>query len=361
MYTYSDLPKYPPVLFVRLADLIRRSLIRMSRRFTHPSVEMMEHLQNLWLIGSISAVNELGIADILRAGPQNIEELASLTGTHEDPLYRVMRMLSSQGIFRETGDRIFSNTPVSSSMREKELKYFIQHTLNSMQFRIFGALMHSLKTGRRASELFVETNVFAHIGSSVELNELYNRAMTNTSRMQVAAILSAFSFSKFRIVVDVGGGQGFFLSALLSKYPGMRGILFDLPNVVGNPEKLPSDFGGRLKVEAGSFLETIPSGGDLYTLKNILHGWTDNDCLTILGNIRKVIGGQGRIMIIEAVVEGRNTPSWGKMSDIFMMAGPDGKERTREEFRILLEKSGFSIERIKKTVAPLSLIIAAPK
>jgi hypothetical protein len=361
MYTSPDLPNYPPVFFVRLADQIRRSLMRMSRRFTHPGVEMMEHMQNLWLLGSISAVNELGIADLLNSGPKSVEKLAFLTRTHEDTLYRVMRMLSSQGIFREAEDRIFSNTPVSASMCERELKHFIQHTLNSMQFRIFGALMHSLKTGRRASELFVEKNVFEHIGDSEELNDLYNRAMTNTSRMQVAAILSAFSFKKFGIVVDVGGGQGFFLSALLSKYPGMKGILFDLPAVVGNPAKLPAGFGDRIKVESGSFFETIPSGGDLYTLKNILHGWNDDNCLRILENIRKVIGGKGKIMIIEALVEGRNTPSWGKMSDIFMMAGPDGKERTREEFRVLLEKAGFRLEQVKKTVAPLSLIIAVPK
>lgn len=361
MYTSSGLPKYPPVFFVRLADHIRRCLIKMSRRFTHPGVEIMEHMQNLWLLGCISAVNELGIADLISDGRKGVAELASLTGTDENTLYRVMRMLSSQGIFREEEDRIFSNTPVSASMSEKELKHFIQHTLNSNQFRIFGALMHSLKTGRRASELFVEKNVFEHIGSSAELNDLYNRAMTNTSRMQVAAILSAFSFKKFRIVVDVGGGQGFFLSALLSKYPGMKGVLSDLPNVVGNPEKLPHGFGDRLHVEAGSFFEVIPSGGDLYILKNIIHGWNDDDCLRILTNIRKVIGGKGKIMIIEALVEGRNTPSWGKMSDIFMMAGPDGKERTREEFRVMLEKSGFSVERIIRTVAPLSLIIAVPK
>lgn len=361
MYTSSGLPKYPPVLFVRITDHIRRILISLSRRFTHPSVEMMEHLQNLWLLGSISAINELGIADLLGDGKKNIAELASLTGTNEDALYRVMRMLSSQGIFRETEHRNFSNTPVSCSMREEELKYFIQHTLSSIQFRIFGSLMHSLKTGRRASELYVEKNVFDHIGSSAELNNLYNRAMTSTSRMQVAAILSAFSFEKFRLVVDVGGGQGFFLSALLSEYPGMKGILFDLPNVVGNPARLPSEFGERFSVEAGSFLETIPAGGDLYILKNILHGWNDEDCLKILGNIRKVTVRNEKIMIIEALVEGRNRPSWGKMSDVFMMAGPDGKERTREEFRVLLEKSGFSIERFIKTVAPLSLIIAVPE
>jgi hypothetical protein len=363
MYSISELPKYPPVLFVRFTDSVRRGLVKISRRFTHPNVIMLERMQNLWLLGSISAVNELGIADILSGGPRSVKELASLTGTLEDPLYRMMRMLASEGIFRESKNTKFSNTKVSESMKETELKYFIQHTLNSMQFRIFGELMHSLKTGRRSSELFVETGMFEHMGESQELNDLYNRAMTNTSRMQVAAILSSFNFNKFKHIVDIGGGLGFFLSAILSKYRAVKGTLFDLPQVIDDPQKLPGAgiLEGRLKIEAGSFFDTIPSGGDLYTLKNILHGWGDDDCVRILKNIRKVMQESARLMIIESVIDDINKPSWGKASDIFMMAGLGGRERTREEFRSILKQSGFRIAEVHRTVSPLSLIIAAPE
>ncbi len=143
----------------------------------------------------------------------------------------------------------------------------------------------------------------------------------------------------------------------------MQGTLFDLPQVIDNPQKLPdlNSFAGRLKTESGSFFDTIPANGDLYTLKNILHGWNDEDCIRILKNIRKVMNPAGRLMIIEGVVEGLNEPSWGKMSDIFMMAGLDGRERTREEFKSILGQSGFRVEQIRKTVSPLSLIIGAPK
>jgi len=363
MHSISELPKYPPVFFVRFADSVRRKLVNFSRRFTHPNFIMMEYMQNLWLLGAVSAVNELGIADILSGGPKSITELASLTGTLEDPLYRIMRMLASEGIFRELKEMKFSNTKVSESMKEKELKYFIQHTLNSMQFRIFGELMHSLKTGKRSSELFVETGMFEHMGESKELNDLYNRAMTNTSRMQLAAILSSFNFNKFTHIIDIGGGLGFFLSAILSKYITVKGTLFDLPQVIDDPQTLPGDgsFEGRLKIEAGSFFDTIPSGGDLYTLKNILHGWGDDDCVRILKNIRKAMQESARLMIIESVIDDINKPSWGKASDIFMMAGLGGRERTKEEFRSILEQSGFRIAEVQRTVSPLSLIIAAPE
>jgi hypothetical protein len=138
MYISSELPKYPPVPIVKLTDSFRRWLTRISRRFTHPNVVMLEHMQNLWLLGAISVANELGIAEILKNGPRTITELAKITGTIEDPLYRIMRLLASEGIFRESQGMKFSNTGVSESMQDKELRFFIQHTLLSMQFRIFG-------------------------------------------------------------------------------------------------------------------------------------------------------------------------------------------------------------------------------
>jgi hypothetical protein len=358
MQSDSELPKYPPVLFVRITDSIRRRLVKISRQFTHPNVVMMDYLQNLWLLGAVSVVTELGIADILKHGPKTIGEIALLTDTLEDPLYRIMRLLASEGIFREMKNMRFSNTRISKSMLETELKYFIQHSLNSMQFKIFGELMHSVKTGRCTSELFINTGVFEHMGQSKELNDLYNKAMTNTSKMQVAAVLSSFNFDKYRHIVDVGGGLGFFISAILSKYKTMQGTLFDLPQVVN--DKVDDDsFAGRMKIASGSFFDTIPEGGDLYILKNILHGWSNEDCIKILKNIRKVLPRAGKLMVIEVVVENMNKPSWGKMTDIFMMAGLGGRERTRKEFQAILEKAGYKIDQIKPTVSPLSLIIAS--
>ncbi len=360
MHVESELPKYPPLFFVRFADSVRKILATISKRLTHPNVIMLEHIQHLWLLGAISVANELGIADILKSGPRNISELALLTKTIEDPLYRIMRTLSAEGIFRELDGRNFSNTSLSESMQKEELKFFIQHTLSSMQFRIISEIMHSAKTGKRSSELFVETGVFEHIGKSEHLNSLYNKAMTNTSKMQIAAILPSFRFNNFNHIVDVGGGQGFLLSAILRKFKTVHGTLFDLPQVVNDDEKQEDidNFGGRLKIIPGSFFNEIPGGGDLYILKNILHTWNDEDCVMILLNIRKAMTGKARLMIIEAVIEEMNKPSWGKMSDVFMMAGPGGKERTKAEFQSILTAAGFSIEQIRKTVSPLSLIIA---
>lgn len=360
MHDNIRLPKYPPVFFVRITERMRRFFIRMYRKFTHPNVAMLEMVQNLWLSGAIGAAAELGIADILKKGPKTIGELAKLTGTLEYPLYRVMRALASNDIFKESKNRCFSLTPLAVAMQEEQMKYFIIQHLNKMHFQMFGEMMHSLKTGRNSSELFIKDGLFDHIGKSPELNEMFNKAMTNTSVMQVAAILPVFPFNKYKNIIDVGGGQGFFLSAILSKFRSLEGIVFDLPHVVSNARQFFEKYGvaDRAGAVGGSFFETIPAGGDLYMLKNILHDWNDDECLKILQNIRLVLPPEGRLLVMEAVIEEDNNPSFGKMIDLLMMVGVNGRERTKSEFEALLQKAGFVIRKIYRTVSPFVIITA---
>jgi hypothetical protein len=362
MQNEFQLPKYPPVLFVRVTEYIRRKLIKFYRKLTHPNAAMVEFIQNLWLLGAISVATELGIADILKDGPKTIGELANLTGTLEDPLYRLMRMLASHGIFKGSKNRSFSLTPIAKSMQEGELKYFIQHSLNEMQFRIFGSMIYTAKTGRNSLELFIKNEVFDHLGQSEELNDLFNNAMTNTSKMQIAAIMPCFDFNKYKYIIDVGGGHGFFLSTILAKYNAIKGTVFDLPHVVNKSRQLFKDMGvsDRADFAAGSFFETIPGGGDLYLLKNIIHNWSDGEAVKILQNIRKAMPQNGRLLIIEAVIENDNRNSFGKMIDVYMMVGISGRERTKDEYQTLLENAGFKIENVKRTVSPLGIIVAAP-
>jgi hypothetical protein len=159
----------------------------------------------------------------------------------------------------------------------------------------------------------------------------------------------------------VGGGLGFFLSSILEKYKTLQGTLFDLPQVVNNSVSLNEnkDISGRLSIAAGSFFDTIPEGGDLYILKHILHCWNDEDSIKILQNIRNVMPEKSRLLIVESIIGTYNKPSWGKMTDILMMAGPGGRERTRNEYEVLLDKAGYKIEQVKRTISPLCLIVGS--
>jgi ubiquinone/menaquinone biosynthesis C-methylase UbiE len=356
-----QLPKYPPVLFVRATEIIRRGLIRIYRKFTHPNVAMLEVLQNLWLLGALRAATELGIADLLKEGPKTIDELAKLSGSVEGPLYRVMRGLASHGIFKESKNKMFSINPLAKSLQKEELKYFIEFSLSAMQFNISVEMIHSVKTGRNSTELFIKNGVFEHIGQSQEINNLYNKAMTSTSKMQVSAILPCFEFGKFRHIIDIAGGQGFLLSSILNRYKTIKGTVFELPQVINNAQQLigDSEKSGKIEFVTGNFFESIPAGGDLYLLKNILHNWNDEDSAKILQNIRKVLPPNGRLLIIEMIVGYDNNSSWAKMMDLYMMIGLNGRERTREEYQALLEKAGYKNESIKRTVSPLSIIVAA--
>lgn len=352
------LPHYPPRFFVRITEKMRSVFLQMYRKFTHPNVVMLEHLQNFWLAAAIKTACELDIAGLLKSDPKTISELAKLTGAHEDSLYRILRVLASQGIFRETKGKTFHQTPFSKSLLKEELGAFISEHLNKMNFQILSELTYTAKTGLNAFGLFIEKGLFEHIGDDAIRNRAFNEAMTSSSMMQAAAVIPAFPFRKFGKVVDIGGGQGLFLAALLTKFPKLAGILFDLVHVVAGAGELFEKYGltGRIEVIGGSFFETIPDRGDLYILKNIIHDWSDEDALKILTAVRKVTGRAARMILIESIIEEGNIPSFGKMTDVLMMAGTTGRERTKKEYEILLSRAGFRIRKIYRTISPLRII-----
>jgi hypothetical protein len=339
---------------------MRWFFIKMFRRFTHPNVALIEMVENLWLSGAISVASELGIADLLKEGNKSIGELAKLTGTLEDPLYRVMRALASNDIFKELKDKCFTLTPLAVAMQDNQMRYFINQHLSKMHFQMFGEMLQTVKTGKSYSELFTKAGLFDHIGESSELNEMFNKAMASTSMMQAAAVLPVFSFNRYKKIIDIGGGQGYFLSTILARYEDLKGVVYDLPHVVGYTQEFfkNHDLADRALAIGGSFFESIPPDGDLYILKNILHDWNDEDCIRILQNLRRDMPVKGRILIIEAVLEVDNNPSFGKMTDLLMMVGMNGRERTRAEYEDLLRNSGFMLKKIYPTISPLSLILA---
>ena len=356
----NDIPHYPPLFLVRISEKVRQVFLKMNRRFTHPNVVMWEMVHNMWLAAGISVVAELGIADMLRKGARPVRELAALSDTHEDSLYRVMRMLASQGIFRERKDRSFERTPLSVPLQDDQIRYLILLHLNRNQFELFGQLMLSVRTGDTVKGKHSGKALFDHIGNDEKKNEWFNRAMTNASRMQLAAILPAFPFRKYRTIIDIGGGEGYFLASILGRAPQSRGILFDLPHALENfPDLMASRrLTGRLEARGGDFFEEVPGGGDLYILKSVLHDWDDDFSVQILRNVHKAMHPRARVLLIEAVLDEGNKAAFGKMTDILMMAAAGGRERTRSQWENLLELSGFRIRKIHATISHFSIIEA---
>lgn len=360
MKNNPELPTYPPYFFVKITEKIRRFFLRMNRRFTKPDVAIWEMVLNMWLAAGISVVAELGIADLLKDGPKSIDQLAALTNTHTDSLYRVMRMVSSHGIFREKKGRRFELTSLAEPLQDDRIRYMILVHLRPYHFEMFGSLIKSVRTGKTVSGESSGRALFDYLGNEETRNEWFNKAMTNISRMQLPALLSVFSFKKYHNIIDLGGGEGLFLATVLSKAENSKGVLFDLPGALLKADDLIENYSlsDRMKPLAGDFFESVPEGGDLYMLKNVLHDWDDESSLKILQNVHKVMDQKSSLLVIDVVLDEGNEPSLGKMSDILMMAAAGGKERTRSQWNKLLAEAGFRIRKIHPTISPHCLIEA---
>jgi len=241
------------------------------------------------------------------------------------------------------------------------MKYMIEHQLNETSWDIMGQLDISVKTGKNVARKKLGMDIFEHLSKDEKKNDLYNRAMTNTSALASAAFLAAYNFKGIKKIADIGGGQGYLLSIILHKYSKMKGLVFDLPHVVVNAESNFIKFGVENRAEAvkGDFFDNVPVGCDAYILKNILHAFDDETSVEVLKRIFEAMPNNGKILIMEAVIREDNKPAFGKIFDLQMMIGTDGgKERTQKEFKNILTKAGFKFKKVIHTVSPFSIVEA---
>jgi len=327
---------------------------------------IFELSQSIWIARAIGVAVELELADSLSDGPKTVTELADLTKTNPENLYRLLRALASYGIFREKPNKTFQMTPLARGLKEGvgSMKNMIAHQQNPVNWQMVGEMNYCIKTGKDVAEKILGTDIFEHLKKYPEKNRLYNLAMTETSEIASATVLSAYNFSRRKKLVDIGGGQGYLLSIILHEYPKLEGVLFDLPHVVDGAKKIIEKLGvdDRVTIIPGDFFETVPKGGDTYILKSIIHAFDDDQCVALLKNIYHAMTDPGKLLIVEVVISEDNAPSFGKIFDLQMLIGaPGGKERTRSEFEDILGRSGFKLKRVIRTVSHFSIIEAVKK
>ncbi|MFO0866128.1 MAG: methyltransferase [Gemmataceae bacterium] len=328
-----------------------------------PRIRMLQMCTGYWISQAIYVAAKLKIADHIKAGIRTPADLAAKSGAQVRPLYRLLRALASVEVFAEEADGGFALTPLAEqltdelgSMRAPAIMMGDEH------YASWGQLEHSVRTGEPAFDRIYGKPIFQYLGEQPEQAKIFDAAMTGIHGPETPAMVDAYDFSGIQTLVDVGGGNGSLLSAVLRKYPGMKGILFDLPQVVERAKDVLRGQGvaDRVRCEPGNFYEGTASGGDAYMMRHILHDWTDEQCGTILGHIRKAIPNSGRLIVIECVIQPGNMPSWGKFLDLNMLVLPGGQERTEAEFRTLLEKAGFRLEKVVPTRTEVSVIEARP-
>jgi len=326
-----------------------------------PNAVLMQMLSGALMQQAICVAAKLGIADLLAVQPQTVAELAITTKTHESSLYRVLRALAGAGIFAETAARTFELTPLAAVLRSdvpNSIRNFAILMGEGWLWRNYGELMHSVTTGGPAHNHVHGMGSFEFFTKNAGAGAVFNRAMTSLSQAVVPAIIASYDFSAVRKLVDIGGGHGLLLAEILKANPHMQGVLFDLPSVIEGAGALLEKEGVRSRVElaSGDFFKAVPTGADAYVMKHIIHDWDDERSISILQSINMAMNQSGKVLIIEIVVPEGNEPSPAKAMDLQMLIMESGKERTKEEYRSLLEAAGLRLTRIVPTQSPYSLI-----
>ena len=330
-----------------------------------PQAQLVQMATAYWVSRLVYLAAQLKLPDLLAEGPKTAEELASLSSTHGPSLYRIMRTLASLGLFTENTERRFSLTPLGTALKTDTPGSARASVLTLAGPWFAGPLddlLYSVQTGKTVFEKVYGLPLFDWLARHGDEASMFSETMVGFHGMEPAAVAEAYDFSHYESIIDVGGATGNLLSAILRRYQTPRGVLFDMPHVVRDAPTLIRERGlaDRIKIESGSFFESVPTGPDVYLLSHVIHDWSEEQCLTILGNCRRAMKPGARLLIIEMVLPADDTPHPGKMLDIIMLALPGGQERSEPEYRSLLGKAGFRLAQVVPTQSAVSIVEAFP-
>jgi hypothetical protein len=301
----------------------------------------------------------LGIADLLADGPKSVDELARSAGADASALYRLLRALTGFGLFAQDEQRRFELTPLASLLRTGTPDSVRAFALWSggVSYRAFGGLEHSVRTGEPAFEHIFGMEFFEYLSKHEEDGELFAELMSQHTA-PIAPVVAAHDFSGAGVVVDVGGGRGDLLAAILKAHPEMRGVLVDAPQVLRGAEKVLEEAGvaSRCELVGRDIFEGVPAGGDCYLLKSVVHGLGDEQAVRLLDGCRRVMKEAAKLLLVEFVIPEGDEPSPAKLMDLLMLVGCHGRERSRAEFESLLSASGFRLRGVTETKHGYSII-----
>ena len=355
--------KVPPAGAARAVEWIRHHLYRLHQKLVPAPAAMMEMIIATWTSQAIAVAAELGVADALADGPLTIDELAHRVGADPDALRRLLRALIGRGVFRRRPDGRYEMNSLAHTLRSDapiSMAWAAKFYGSREQRERWTRLVDAIRTGRSVVPAMHGKESFEYFAEYPGHAELFNRTMTSISELTDASVVAGYDFSAYSRIVDVGGGHGPLLANILAAAPNSRGVLYDLPLVVSSASELActTEVADRMYIEAGSFFEGVPTGGDAYVLKNVLHDWPDEKAVRILRNVRAAAGPDATVLLIELVIPDHNRDFPGKWADLEMLLNLAARERTAAEYRNLLNKAGFRTTRIVPTASPLSIVEA---
>ncbi len=326
--------------------------------------KILDLVSSCWKTQAVYVAAELKIADFLSDRPQSSEELAVVTQANPAALRQLLRALTTLEICIERPDGLFELGPLGKLLVSNSADSLRAWTIwfGAQLWPVWGQLLYSVRTGQSARKLLLGTDGFAHLERDPAIAESFHQAAAELSRLTAAGLFKAYEFSRFSVIVDVGGGNGALLARILQA-TSARGVLVDLPYAISAGYDRFQELGlaSRCECVAANFFDAVPAGGDLYILKSVIHDWNDESSRKILENCRKSIGG-GRLLLVEQMLPDRLTNSPAHQASVFsdlnMLAAHAARERTEGELRALLRIAGFCVTRVVPAEYGFTLIEA---
>lgn len=326
---------------------------------------MLGLITGYWISQMIFAAAKLGIADALGRGAMTAAALAKRVGADAPSLHRLLRALAGVGVVAEGSGGRFRLTPLGATMRSdapNSLHNFALMIVDEYNWKPWAQLHWGVQTGKLAFNEVNGAPIFDYLRAHPEQDRIFSASMASISGPQNDAVAKAYDFSRLGTLVDVGGAHGHLLATILRRHRRIQGVLYDQPQVVAAATQAgfitDPKVAARVTTEGGSFFERVPAGADAYIMKYIIHDWNDDQCETILRNIRSVMAPSGRVLVVESVIGSGNKPDFGKMMDINMLVLTGGQERTREQFAALFARAGLRLKRVHATETAMSIVEA---
>ena len=330
---------------------------------SQPKAELMKLMIGNWMSQAVYAAAKLGLVDALLEGPLKVNILAERIGAQQIELRRLLRALESAGLFHNEGDDRYSVTDMGRFLaadRKDSLRPLALFNGEAL-YEAWGKLPYAVQTGKSAFGHAHGAEIFDYLEANGASGAQFDSVMATVHGAESAGVVDSYDFSKFKKVVDVGGGKGSFVAEIVARNPGVRGVVYDLPHVIARADEFLADRGlsDRCDTVAGSFFEQVPAGADAYLLRHVIHDWRDPEAGHILAKCREAMHPDAKLFIVEAVIPEGASWSSSKLLDLNMLVICAGQERTAAEFDALLKENGFTLDAVHKTRSPRVALIEA--
>ena len=324
-------------------------------------MSLRDLITGYWVSQAVGVAAELGLADLLSAGPRTADDLAAATSTHGPSLFRLLRALASVGLFTQGEDGAFGLAPEGELLRTGvpgSLRGYAMTFCGRRQWQAWGELAHSVATGERAYDHLFGTSFYDHLARDTEEGERFNEAMSGSIIEVTQALPRAYDFSGITTMVDVGGGDGTLLASVLQAWPQVRGTLFELEARVDEGRRRLGAAGvdGRWEVVAGDFFTAVPDGADAYLLARVARGFDDERTIAVLRACSRAMPPHGRVLLVERVLPPGAEPSRAKLADLNMLVLTGGGERSEAQYAALLRAAGLVLSRVVPAGREMSVV-----